>query len=298
MTACIWASPVPPAPPEPPLAALPAPAPPADRPLAPHSDVLLRLVRLIDRLRDPEGCPWDRAQTLESMRPHLLEEAHELLEAIDAGDAPAVAEELGDLLFNVLLCMRIAGDTGIGDMGAVAGAIHDKMRRRHPHIWPPAAGAAPAPDGAVDQVIAGWEQRKLRARGESGLLDGVPTTGPALMVAHSQGKRVAAVGFDWTTTAGVLNKVREELAELEDAIGSGDPAAVSHELGDVLMSLASLGRHLDTPAESALRSANQRFARRFSDLETMARSAGIVLSEASPAVLESLWSRAKSLEEG
>lgn len=278
----------------------PSPAPPAapKQSLASGAPAVQELLDIVDQLRDPGGCDWDRAQTLGSMRSYLLEEAHELVEAIDRDDPAAVAEELGDLLFNVFLMTRIAADRGTADLSTVAGGIAEKMRRRHPHVWPPAAAPeAPVPDGA-QAVVAGWERRKLARRAEQGLLDGVPKKAPALLVAHRQGQRVAAVGFDWTTTAGVLNKVHEELGELEHAIASADPAAIDHELGDVLMSLASLGRHLDTPAEDALRHANQRFARRFATVEALTASEGQPLSTADPDHLEALWARAKAREDG
>lgn len=273
------------------------PAPPP-RSLRAGAPALRELLDIVDQLRDPGGCDWDRAQSLPSMAPYLLEEAHELVEAIDRDEPAAIAEELGDLLFNVLLMTRIATDRGTTDLHSVAGGIAEKMRRRHPHVWPPTEHtAAHVPDGAA-AVVAGWERRKLAQRSEKGLLDGVPRNAPSLLVAHRQGQRVAAVGFDWTTTSGVLNKVREELGELEQAIDSADPAAIDHELGDLLMSLASLGRHLHTPAEDALRHANQRFARRFATVEALAASEGQPLSSAEPDHLEALWARAKAREEG
>ncbi len=275
----------------------PLPGPSSTGALAPHLDALVELVRIVDKLRDPDGCPWDRAQTPQTLRPFLLEEAHEVLAAIDAGMPEAVGEELGDLLFNVLLMARVASDQGWTDLSAVAGGIARKMRQRHPHVFAPIDAPVTPQSGGAHEIVAGWERGKHERRGGTGLLDGVPKAAPALLVAHRQGQKVSAVGFDWTNVAGVLNKVDEELGELREAIASGSTDAISHELGDVLMSLASLGRHLGTPAEDSLRIANARFARRFASVEALALQDGLVLADTPAPDLEALWSRAKSLEE-
>ncbi len=251
---------------------------------------LAELVSIIDKLRGPGGCPWDRAQTTASMRPYLLEECYELLERLDAGEDPD--EELGDLLFVVLLLTRIRAESGGRGIEGIAGGVADKMVRRHPHVF--ADGDAPreaAPGG-----IAAWEARKARevAGGLRHRLAGVPRTLPALLRAHRQGEKAASVGFDWPDVSGVLAKVREELDELEQAIAAGDAAEQAHELGDLLMAVASLGRHLDTPPEAALRDGNDRFARRFAEMELRAHRRGDSLADLDAADLDALWRAVKA----
>jgi len=249
-------------------------------------DPIRQLVSLVARLRGPDGCPWDRKQTLRTMRPHLIEEAYEVLEAVDAGDDGSLEEELGDLLFNVLLLIRIAEDDGRTSLDRVSARIHDKMVRRHPHVFG---------DDRVDgPSLARWEAVKAAEKSaERSRLDGIPTTAPALMRAHRQGQKAAGVGFDWPDVSGVLDKVDEELAELREAIDGGDKAEVEWELGDLLLSLASLGRHTRTPAEDALRLAIARFDTRFRAMETAAREAGEALQALDSAELERMWGTAK-----
>ena len=251
---------------------------------------LARLVSLVARLRAPDGCPWDRAQTLASMRPHLIEEAYEVIEAVDAGADPLLEEELGDLLFNVLLVIQIAQDERRTSLERVAARIHDKMVRRHPHVF-----SDESSQEAVDgPSLARWEAVKAaQAPADRSRLDGIPSTAPALMRAHRQGQKAAGVGFDWPDVGGVLDKVDEELAELREAIDAGDPAAIEWELGDLLLSLASLGRHTRTPAEDALRMAIARFDKRFRAMETEARGQGETLAALDSADLERKWENAK-----
>lgn len=251
---------------------------------------LVELVEIVAHLRGPEGCPWDKDQTLQSMRPYLLEEVYELLDAMerDAGE-DGLEGELGDVLFVLLLITQIGADDGRLTLDSVARRIIAKMVRRHPHVFG---------DGADDEDpggIAAWEARKT-SQGRSRLA-GVPRSLPALLRAHRQGEKAASVGFDWVEPGQVMDKVEEELAELQEAIQSADGPAIEHELGDVLMSLASLGRHLNTPPEAALRRANDRFASRFAVLERLAREEGVELSGSSDAaVLDELWERAKQEE--
>ena len=251
---------------------------------------LVELVEIVAHLRGPEGCPWDKDQTLQSMRPYLLEEVYELLDAMerDAGE-DGLEGELGDVLFVLLLITQIGADDGRLTLDSVARRIIAKMVRRHPHVFG---------DGADDEDpggIAAWEARKT-SKGRSRLA-GVPRSLPALLRAHRQGEKAASVGFDWVEPGQVMDKVEEEFAELREAIQSADGPAIEHELGDVLMSLASLGRHLNTPPEAALRRANDRFASRFAVLERLAREEGVELSGSSDAaVLDELWERAKQEE--
>lgn len=243
-----------------------------------------RLRSLVERLR--AECPWDRAQTLRSLRPYLLEEAYEVLDALDADDVDGLREELGDLLFQVYLIARIAEERGAFDIEAAAEGIVAKMVARHPHVY---AGAQEADAGS----IGAWEARKAAQRTGS-RVDGVPMALPALLRAHRVGEKLAHVGFDWPDLAGVLAKVDEERAELAEALASGDEAAIRHEYGDLLLATANLGRFLGVAGEDALREANARFERRFRRVEAMADAAGLRLEEAGLARLEAFWQAAKA----
>lgn len=281
---------------------------------------LARLVEIVDQLRGPEGCPWDREQTFASMRPYLLEEVYEVLDAIDAEQPGATTsprprdleEELGDLLFVVVMLARMGEDSATGalaedapegaagrrfDLESVARRISDKMVVRHPHVFGTQAERAALRGEA--NGIAAWENRKARieTRPDGSLrsrLDGVPRALPGLLRAHRQGEKAAAVGFDWADPRGVIAKLREELDELEEALEGGRPEHVEHELGDALMALANLGRHLDCPPEQALRLANDRFAARFRQMELRAHEEGPPLTELGPEALEAWWQEAKA----
>ena len=251
---------------------------------------LLNLVEIVARLRGPEGCPWDKTQTLSTMRPYLLEEVYELLDAMehDAGE-DGLEGELGDTLFVILLIAQIAADEGRFTLDSMCQRIIDKMIQRHPHVF--AEGDASEDPGG----IAAWEARKDR-EGRS-RLEGVPRTLPALLRAHRQGEKVAAVGFDWTNAAGVLEKLEEEISELREALLTKDPKAIEHEYGDVLLSAANIGRHINAPAEASLRNANDRFAARFKRLETLAKEQNIPLDgSTSEARLNTLWEQVKTEE--
>lgn len=254
-------------------------------------EALARLVEIVTRLRGPEGCEWDRAQDLQSMRPYLLEEVYEVLDAIEGHDRE-LEEELGDLLFVVLLLVRIGEDEGRLDLERVARGINHKMVSRHPHVFADDAGRARAREEGTG--VMAWENRKAReAKAGRSRLDGVPRALPALLRAHRQGEKAAATGFDWREPAGVMAKVEEELAELREAMAGGIAAEIRHELGDLLMAVASLGRHLESPPEEALREANDRFALRFGRMEAMARAQGGALEELDDAGLDRLWEAAK-----
>ncbi len=250
---------------------------------------LERLTEIIAQLRGPEGCPWDREQTLLSMRPHLLEEVYEVLECLDQTPVPADAleEELGDLLFVVLLIIQIGADAESLSLAGATARICDKMITRHPHVF--GTPAQRTERGGREDV---WERRKAQQR--TSLLDGIPRSTPALHRAAKQGQRAAAIGFDWPDVHGVLAKVEEELAELRQAIAGDDAAALAHEYGDVLLSVASLGRHLSLPPEATLRCATDRFADRFRALEALAQERGIALSRADAATLDALWEEIKA----
>ena len=251
---------------------------------------LLTLVDIVVQLRGAEGCPWDKSQTLTSMRPYLLEEVYELLDAMehDAGE-DGLEGELGDTLFVLLLLTQIATDDGRLTLDTVCERIVDKMIARHPHVFSDAADAN-EPGG-----IAAWESRKNKA-GRS-RLSGVPNSLPSLLRAHRQAEKVAAVGFDWKNADGVFAKIEEELIELRQAISAEDERAIEHEYGDVLMAVANLGRHIDSPPEAALRRANHRFAERFRRLEQLADAKGISLhGSTNDEVLDALWEQVKAGE--
>lgn len=231
------------------------------------------------------------------MRPYLLEEAHEVLGALDALDVGGAMEdlrgELGDLLFQVYFLARLAEEQGAFDIEAVAEAVVTKMIERHPHVYGGAEseGVGASPDLAG--TIGAWEARKAARRKGGSRVDGVPGSLPALLRAHRVGEKVAHVGFDWPDLAGVLAKIDEERAELAEAVASGDPVAIRHEYGDLLLATASLGRFLGVAGEDALREANARFEGRFRGVEASASAAGIALEDAGLDRLEAWWQAAK-----
>lgn len=252
-----------------------------------------RLVAVMARLRGPGGCPWDREQTLDSLRQWLLEETYEVLEAIDGGDPDTHKGELGDLLLQVVFQARIREEEGAFDAADVADAITGKMRRRHPHVF----GDERADDAAA--VSRRWSELKEREDGRDSALDGVPTALPALLRALRLGEKAAGVGFDWPDRAGVVAKLDEERAELEDAIESGDAAAIAHEAGDYLFTVVNLCRHLGVDPESALQDTTRRFERRFREVESTAKREGRRLRDLELDDLEARWQAAKrKLESG
>ena len=250
---------------------------------------LHRLLQIVQRLRAPNGCPWDREQTEVSMAPHLLEEAFEAVDAIRNGDADASCEELGDVLMNVLMIAQIAAEAGRYDAEDVARDISDKLVRRHPHVF----GETRADD--TEAVLANWELIKRQEKPDTpprGVLDGLPADLPALLLAYRLGEKVARVGFDWPDADGPRRKLLEELAELDDALATGQIAAIEAELGDVLFSVCNLARHVQVNPEMALRATADRFRRRFAHVE---RELGPRLGEASLEEKEELWQQAKNL---
>lgn len=241
------------------------------------------------RLRAEDGCPWDRAQTWQSLKPHLLEEAYEAAEALDATDADGVAEELGDVLLLVTMLAQIGEEAGLLDLPQIVETVNAKLIRRHPHVF----GADVAP--TADHVRQRWEQIKADEReGERSVLDGVPMQMPALIASQVMQRKVAAVGFDWADARGVFDKVDEELAELRQA---GRAEERLEEMGDLLFALVSLCRHLEVDAEEALRRANAKFRRRFVAVEERARADGTRLSDLSPDALDALWRAVKASQE-
>ncbi|HEX9636613.1 MAG TPA: nucleoside triphosphate pyrophosphohydrolase [Acidobacteriota bacterium] len=246
-----------------------------------------RLVEVMDRLRDPGGCPWDREQTVASLRPYLLEEVHEVLEALEAGDPRAICDELGDLLLQIVFLSRIFREQKAFGIEEVADAITAKLIRRHPHVF----GAEVA--ATSGEVLSRWEAHKRRERGTgAGALEGVSKALPALMRAHKLSQRAAQVGFDWDGPAGVRAKLDEELRELEQAREEA-PDRLAEEMGDVLFAAASLARHYGLSAEEALQRANRRFVERFTYIEEELRAQGKTLEQATLEQMEALWRAAK-----
>jgi len=252
-----------------------------------------KLLKIMAALRDPHtGCPWDLEQDFASIAPYTIEEAYEVADAIERNAILELADELGDLLLQVVFHARMAEEAGHFDFGHVVARICDKMQRRHPHVF----GDDEVADAKAQ--TESWEaiKSKERATGAQGLLDDVPVGLPALTRASKIGKRAARVGFDWPETHGVRAKLDEELAELDEALDRGDREAAAAELGDVLFALANLGRHLDLDPETCLRGANQRFSRRFAHVEQAVHAAGGDWSGWQLAALEELWQAAKALE--
>ncbi len=245
---------------------------------------------IIAHLRAPDGCPWDREQTHETLRKHLLEEAYEAISAIDSGHSTEMREEFGDLLLQIVLQSQIANEEGRFSVNQVIHGIHSKIVRRHPHVF----GDLKLDD--VDGVLANWEklkeaERKDNGQKEKGLLDGVPLALPALSQAQEYQDRAARVGFDWHEIEGVLEKIAEEIEEVRQAT---DEAELTSELGDLLFALVNLARWKNVDAESALRGTNMKFKKRFGYVEQGAKKQGRNLSELTLDEMESLWQEAKT----
>jgi tetrapyrrole methylase family protein/MazG family protein/ATP diphosphatase len=254
---------------------------------------ITRLVGVMRRLLGPGGCPWDREQTLESLRKYVLEEACEVIDAIDGKDMRHLKEELGDLLLQIVFQSELARAAQSFALDDVVEGIVDKLVRRHPHVF--ADGSAK--DSA--EVLQNWERIKTAEKEGRRVLDGVPRSLPALTRAQRIGEKVSRVGFDWSDLAGSREKVAEEVRELDHAIASRDRDAVEAELGDVLFALVNLARHVDVDAEGALRRTVDKFTKRFAHVEDRVRERhGGWTGEARPlAELDGYWEEAKRLEE-
>lgn len=257
-----------------------------------------RLLAIMAKLRDPDGgCPWDLEQDFPTIAPYTIEEAYEVEDAIRRGDAAALKDELGDLLFQSVYHAQMAAERGWFGFGDVAAAIADKMIRRHPHVF-----GTDATRTTEEQTLA-WEvqkQAERASRAETGVLAGVATGLPALTRAAKLTRRAARVGFDWPDAAAVLDKLEEEAGELRAELGTDgqapDPARLRDELGDLLFVLANLARKLDLDPEDCLRGANAKFERRFGHMEQSLAQGGQTPSDLSLAELEALWQAAKRAE--
>lgn len=265
------------------------PAPPTTpRSIPDTDDEMARLVAVMALLRHPqEGCPWDREQTLESLKPYLVEETYEVLDAIDSGDPDEIRTELGDVLLQIAFQSQIASEAGWFDFQDVARTISSKLIRRHPHVFGDSSAATP------DDVIELWEATKQEEKAGGGLLDGIPRHLPALQKAHRMTQKAARVGFDWPDISGVLDKVQEEAGELAAA---ATPEEQESELGDLLFAIANLARHLKIDPEVALQKTNGRFQKRFSHVETATTASGRQLSDMTLAEMDVLWDEAKKRE--
>lgn len=248
----------------------------------------VELVRLIGMLRAPEGCPWDREQTHASLAPHLIEEAYETATAIEVGDAAALADELGDVLLQVVLHAQIGAEDGTFTIDDVIASIITKIRRRHPHVF----GSVQAETS--DEVTRNWDAIKRVEKPHTGVLGEVPDALPALMRAQKISRRAAGVGFEWEDLAGVWTKVHEEIDELKAA--DPDSAEAEDELGDVLFTIVNVARKMGIDAESALRRTCEKFASRFEEMETIAAEAGRPLEDLKAHEWEALWGHAKEQE--
>ncbi|GMV43670.1 MAG: nucleoside triphosphate pyrophosphohydrolase [Myxococcales bacterium] len=256
------------------------------------TDQVARLVAIMARLRGDGGCPWDRAQDHRTLVQYLIEETYEVVDAIEAltpeGDGSHLCEELGDLLLQVVFHAQIESERGAFDLQAVARAISDKMERRHPHVFGDEAAST------AEEVRDRWAELKKEEGRRT--LTGVPRHLPPLLRAWRVTEKAAAVGFDWPSPLDVLDKVEEEIQELRAALVSGERGAVRHELGDLLFTMANLGRHLDVDPDDALRATIDRFVHRFEHIEDALVARALTPGEVSLAELDRLWEEAKAAE--
>lgn len=257
-----------------------------------------RLVEIVATLRAPGGCPWDREQTVDSLKPYVLEETYEVLEAIDQHDHASLREELGDFLFEAVFIAQLEAEAGHFTVADALTGIADKLVRRHPHVFARKKGDAPL---APDEVVTRWEQIKATERDESTkpktLLGGVPGALPALLRAYQIGLRARSVGFDWSRPADVIDKIQEEVDELREAISApGAHERAEDEMGDLLFSIANLARHLGIEPETALRKSNDKFTKRFERMEAAIGQSGRKVSDMEIEDLERAWQSAKEKE--
>ena len=250
------------------------------------------LVQLMTTLRGPNGCPWDRKQTLPDLKPYVIEEAYEVVDAIDREDRAGLLEEVGDLLLEAVFIAEIAREEGTFDIYDSVTAIHDKLVRRHPHVF----GDTVADD--AEQVLVNWEKLKSEERKaeNKSVLSGVPRAMPALLKAGRLTEKAARVGFDWRRAEDVLEKLDEEVAELKVAVAAGDQAEMHDEIGDLLFTIANIARKLNVNPEEALQSTNRKFMSRFEAMEAYVREHGRNLDQLTLEEMDQLWDEAKAAE--
>jgi tetrapyrrole methylase family protein/MazG family protein len=249
------------------------------------------LVSIMERLRSPEGCPWDREQSMDSLKTYLIEEVYEVLEAIEERDSGALREELGDLLFHIIFVSQIAHDEGMFDIWDVIGGVSKKMVNRHPHVFGEKEVSSPK------EVERAWSDLKEKEKtNRRSILDGIPRRLPALLMAYRITERASRVGFDWQKPGDVLSKLDEEIGELNQALASGHPKEIQDEVGDILFVLVNLARLTGSNPEDALRKTTQKFIRRFRYIEKALKRSGKSPKEASLDEMDRLWEEAKGEE--
>jgi MazG family protein len=262
------------------------------------AEAFAALVDLMRLLREPNGCPWDREQTLETLKPFVLEEAHEVVDAIERGDMRELCGEVGDLIFEGVFLARIAEDLGAFTIADALRHVHAKLVRRHPHVFGDASGTQTAGIDTPAAVKGQWEQVKAAERADAGkaprgLFDGIPKTLPALLASYDIGQRAAATGFDWPEATQVLDKIAEETDELREALATLDRAHQEEELGDLLFAVANLARKVGIEPEAALRAANRKFTRRFAAMQARLEADGHALGASSLEEMEAAWQAIK-----
>lgn len=248
------------------------------------------LVKLARYLRSPEGCPWDREQSLNTVTPYIIEEAFETVQAIELQDKDEIVEELGDLFFQVIFASQIASEDGEFDINDVIDRLHNKLVRRHPHVF----GDEKARD--AEEAIKTWHKQKLKEKSRKRRLLEIPRTMPSLLRAHRVGEKASQVGFDWKNAEEVLPKVKEELSELETEMQKNNKPGIEKEWGDLVFSLVNLGRHLKLDSEKTAHGAIDVFIDRFSKVEDKAEQLGKELSDLSLQEMDELWDEVKAEE--
>ena len=265
-----------------------------DRPAIPSRDLkpVERLVAIMRILRSPQGCPWDHKQTLQTLKEHLVEESHEVLDAIDGGDRRKLCDELGDLLLQVVFQAQLCAEEGAFTFDDVATAIVEKLIRRHPHVF------GDIQVSGADEVLKNWEAIKKSEHGDQprGTLEGIPKSLPALHRAHLVQKKAARVGFDWENVDGAVGKLEEEVAEVREAVASGDQEHIREELGDLLFAAVNVSRFFGQNAEELLDQTIRKFVRRFDSLEQRVHARGGKVTEMSLAQLDEVWEAVKKEE--
>jgi len=254
------------------------------------AEEFVALVEAVARLRGPGGCPWDREQTHDSLKKYAIEETYETIEAIESGDPARIEDELGDLMLQVLLHARIADESRLFDIADVCRTLREKLQRRHPHVF------GEVEVSGVDEVLTNWERIKLCEPGydeRKSVLDGVPASLPALMRAQKISKKAARTGFDWPNVEAVIDKLREETAELEEAMERGSKAELKEELGDLLFTVVNVARRCDIDAEEALRHMLAKFSERFGRIEQAAQERGLEVHQMSLEEMDRVWDDAK-----